>query len=112
MIESDEYCEQICQEWWRRVSRTVAPYQFDELIAVVAADMGRPEIDPPSFRKRNFDAWTKHLAVLSEDADVQLEARKLVENAMLTVIPDVLPITGKDIIRELQLDQAHSSAHS
>jgi hypothetical protein len=104
MIESDEYCEQICQEWCRRVSRTVAPHQFDELIAVVGTDMGRPEIDPPSFRKRNFDSWTKHLALLSEAADVQLEARKLVENAMLTVIPDVLPITGKDIIQELQIE--------
>ena len=104
MIESDEYCNQICQEWWRRVSRTVAPYQFDELIAMVAADMGRSEIDPPSVRKRNFDAWTKHLALISTDADVQLEARKLVENAMLTVIPEVLPITGKDIIRELQIE--------
>ena len=104
MIESDEFCEQICQEWWRRVSRTVAPYQFDELIAVAAADMGRPELDPPSFRKGKFDAWTKHLALLSEDADVHLEARKLVESAMLTLIPEVLPITGKDIIRELQIE--------
>jgi hypothetical protein len=104
MIESDEYCDQICQEWFRRVSRTVAPYQFDELIAVVGTDMGRPEIDPPSFRKRNFDSWTKHLALLSEDADVQLEARKLVENAILTLIPDVLPITGRDIIQELQIE--------
>jgi hypothetical protein len=104
MIESDEYCEQICQEWQRRARRSIPPHQFDELIAVVAADMGRPEIDPPSLRKRNIDAWTKHLALLCEDADVQLEARKLVEHAMLTVIPDVLPITGKDIIEELQVE--------
>jgi hypothetical protein len=102
-IESDEGCKQICEEWRLRVSRTLAPYQFDELISVVAADMGRPEIDPASLRKRHYDQWVKHLGLLNEEADVRLEARKLVENAILTAIPDILPITGKDLISEFQI---------
>ncbi len=102
-IEADESCTQICDEWRLRVSRTLAPYQFDELISIVAADMGRPEIDPAALRKRHYDQWVKHLALLNEDADVRLEARKLVENAILTAIPNVLPITGKDLISEFQI---------
>jgi hypothetical protein len=43
------------------------------------------------------------LALLNEDADVRLEARKLVEHAILTAIPDILPITGKDLISEFQI---------
>jgi hypothetical protein len=102
-IESDESCTQICDEWRLRVSRTLAPYQFDELISIVAADMGRPEIDPSALRKKHYEQWIKHLALLNEEADVWQEARKLVENAILTAIPHVLPITGKDLIAEFQI---------
>jgi hypothetical protein len=102
-IEADESCAQICDDWRLRVSRTLAPYQFDDLISIVAADMGRPEIDPAALRKRHHDQWVRHLGLLNEDADVRLEARKLVEHAILTAIPDILPITGRDLISEFQI---------
>jgi hypothetical protein len=68
---------------------------------MAAVDMGRSEIDPVAVRKKHYDQWTKHLALLNDDADIRIEARKLVEHAILTAIPDVLPITGYDLIAEL-----------
>jgi len=103
-VEAAEAREEICKDWRLRASKNLLPHQFDDLIAQVAADMGKPEIDPSVFRKRHYDQWSKHLGLLSEGTDVLVEARKLVEHALLTVIPDTLSITGTDVIKELQIE--------
>ncbi len=103
-IEVDEAREEICKDWRLRASRNLLPHQFEDLIAQVAADMGKTEIDPVGLRRRFYDQWSKHLGLLNEGVEVLVEARKLVEHALLTVIPDTMPITGKDVISELQIE--------
>jgi hypothetical protein len=102
-IEADESCENICREWQVRIKRNFPPYMFDDLIVKAAVDMGRDGIDAVSLRKRNYDAWQKHMSLLRDGVDFEAEARKLVEHAIMSLVPKVLPITGKDLMTEFGL---------
>lgn len=102
-IEADESCESICREWHVRIKRYFPPYMFDDLILKAAVDMGRDGIDAVSLRKRNYDSWQQHMSLLKDGVDFEAEARKLVEYAMLSLAPKVLPITGKDLMAEFAL---------
>jgi hypothetical protein len=100
-IEQDESREEICRAWRLRIERYHPPHAFDELIAIVAADMGRDHLDPVRLRRQFYDKWTQDLRLLTVGYDFAIEARKLIEHALLTVTTRVLPITGHDIIQEL-----------
>ena len=100
-IEQDESREEICREWVFRIERYHPPHQFEVLISEVAADMGRDNIDPVQLRTRFYNRWTGELSLLGPGYDFEVEARKLIEYALLTLATPVLPITGKDIIEVL-----------
>src|ERR1017187_662454 len=102
-IEADESREVICREWAFRLARFYPPHVFDELIGKVAIDMGRDGIDALALRKRFYDSWTKQPGLLRDDVNFEAEARKLIEHAILTMVPKVLPITGKDLMEEFGL---------
>ena len=98
-IERDESCLQIMLDWRFRIKRTHPPHEFDRIIAVVVADMGREKLNPSLLRKRYYDKWTKELKMLQGDYNFDIEARKLVEAVLLTETSRVLPITGADIMQ-------------
>jgi hypothetical protein len=100
-IEQDESREEICRAWQFRIERYHPPHAFDELIAIVAADMGRDHLDPVRLRRQFYDKWTQELTLLIVEYEFAIEARKLIEHALLTAITSVLPITGHDIMQEL-----------
>ena len=102
-IEQDESCEQITREWDFRRNRYHPPHEFDRLIAQVGADMGRENIEPIRLRKRFFEKWIKELDLLQGNYDFEIEARKLIEHALLVETTPVLPLTGDDIMREFNL---------
>ena len=83
-IEKDESRGQICREWLFRIRRYHPPHAFDELISRVAADMGRDGIDPIRLRGRFYDRWVQDLSLLQADYEFEVEARKLIERAILT----------------------------
>jgi len=83
-VEADEACDEILRGWARQISRSLEPHEFDELISIVANDMGRTELDPVALRKRHYHRWSEHIRLLREDTDVLSEARKLVEYVLLT----------------------------
>ena len=97
-IEGDESREGICRDWDLRIKRNHPPEEFDGLIAEVAADMGRESIDPVRIRVRFYDQWEQELGLLRTEYDFRAEARKLVEQVLLSSVTPVLPITGKDIM--------------
>lgn len=101
-IEQDESREQIVQQWEIRRSRYHPPHQFDGLISKVAADMGREALDSVVLRKRFYDKWTQELQMLRGDYDFEIEARKLIEHALLHETKRVLPVTGRDILSEFE----------
>ena len=102
-IEQDESCGEICREWLFRIKRYHPPHAFDELISIVAADMGREAVDVVRLRTRFYDKWTQELHLLEPDYEFEIQARKLIEYALLTVTTPVLPITGKDIMEDFDI---------
>jgi hypothetical protein len=100
-IEQDESREEICRTWQFRIERYHPPHAFDALIAVVAADMGRNHLDPERLRRQFYNKWVQDLRLLTGSYEFAIEARKLIEHALLTVTTRVLPITGYDIMQEL-----------
>jgi len=102
-IEQDESREQILRDWDFRRNRYHPPYEFDELISIVAADMGRGALDHVRLRKRFYDKWIKELQLLQGDYDFKVEARKLIEHVLLNETTAVLPITGNDIMQEFSI---------
>lgn len=102
-IEGDESKEEICREWVFKVSRYHPPESFDELIFRVAADMGRDQIEPVRLRRRYHEKWVEELSLLKPGYDFETEARRLIEHALLFGSTPVLPIDGRDIIEEFQI---------
>ena len=102
-MEKDESRQAICDRWLFRRKRHHEPDQFDELIPVVATDIGRDYIDVIAFRRRYYDRWIAQLRALSSDYNFTIEARKLIEDSLLKDVTSVLPITGADILDGFRL---------
>lgn len=102
-IEMDESVIQIVDQWNFARNRYHPPHEFDNLIAIVSADMGRDSLDVIRVRKQYYDKWVKELQLNQGDYDFQFEARRLIEHTLLNEMTRVLPITGKDIIDEFKI---------
>lgn len=103
LIEQDESRENILQQWRICRERYHPPYEYDRLISIVAADMGREKINAVRLRSRYYDKWTKELELQQGSYDFEVEGRKLIEHVLLTETTPILPITGKDIIDEFNV---------
>jgi len=103
-IEKDESREVICNEWKFRRNRYHPPHQFETLVSTIASDMGHEYIDPERLVRRNYDKWTQSLRAFSSEYIFEVEARKLIENAILADLMNLMPITGEDVIREFNLE--------
>ena len=104
LMEKDESKDLICNDWRFRRSRYHPPHQFEALVAAIATDMGHEYIDPERLVRRNYEKWAQSLRAFSSDYDFESEARKLIENAILTDLSSLMPITGKDIIQEFGVE--------
>jgi len=102
-IEQDESRNQILNEWDFIRKRYHPPHEFDNLISKVAADMGRGNLDAVRLRKRFYTEWVKELDLLRGNYDFEVEARKLIEHALLQKMIPALPITGHDILNEFNV---------
>lgn len=102
-IEADEEREWICAQWESRLDRDWPAHRYHYLIGVVATDLGRGELDPIRFYERHADEFREALRLADDDADLELEARRLVERALLAATVRVLPITGADVMQQFSL---------
>jgi hypothetical protein len=102
-VEHDNDRELILRQWEDRIERDWPAHRYHELIATVAADVGREALDPVAFFSRHASTISEGMRLLREDCDFHIEARKLVERAMLSETSSVLPITGKDLMEALQI---------
>jgi hypothetical protein len=101
-ISIDESRAEILRQWAFRRSRYHPQHEFDGIIAMVASDLGRDGIRPKNFSNRHYSRWLRELEV-KENYDFDLEARKLVERAMLEDTQPQMPITGRDIMQEFSI---------
>ena len=102
-IKDDESSAEIVREWEFRRNRYHPPFEFDKLIEEVAADMGRENIDATRLRNHFYDEWVKELELRQGNYDFKVEARKLIEHALLSETTPVLPITGYDIMKTFNI---------
>ncbi len=102
-IEKDDSRDAIVEEWDCLRKRFHPPHEFDKLIEVVAADIGRDKLDIVRFRKKYYSDWVKELELLDGTYDFKQEGRRLIEHAFMESLTPSLPITGKDIMKEFGL---------
>ena len=100
-IESSEFRDTILTQWRRELDRHHDAFEFDGIVEIVCADLGHKALDTVAFRNRNLAAWRKRIDRLDDGFDFEYEARRMVEDAILSEWPRLLPITGTDIIKEL-----------
>ena len=60
--------------------------------------MGRGLIDSSKMCKKFYNDWNKALELLKPGYIFEVEARKLIENTLLTEMKSVMPIIGLDIM--------------
>lgn len=101
-VKNSEARDEIVVEWAGRLDRHLDLYQMEEIVSVVVNDIGRQGLDPARLSRRHYDLWSKDLRHCSDDAEIKVEARRLIE-ATLLAGPTVLPIDGSDLLRELCL---------
>lgn len=101
LIEVDEFCRSIVDEWNVRSSRNHQPYEFDKIIEVVASEFGLEYFDVIKFRKQNAEMWLRELQLRLGVFDFQVESRKLIERDIIR--KPVLPITAIDIMERFNI---------
>lgn len=100
-IRKDESKDAIIEEWAQRCSRGLPPHVFDQLVEQGMGRLGLPFLDPVRVRSFHYDKWNATLRLLSEAADLQLEAQRLVDGSLLDEWKNYCPIDGDDVIRRL-----------
>lgn len=106
-IEKDESRDAILNEWSFQHHRHPPPHEFDSLISEIAYDMGRENLNVARLRNRFYKKWCDELKLLHGTYDFKVEARKLIEHAFLIEMTPVLPITGRDIMSELNIPRGN-----
>ena len=99
-INRDESREFIIGQWTLRLNRFHPKHEFQAIVEKVIHDFGQPWLDAYQIADRNYDKWCRALKYGAEDYVFELEARKLVEQTLLSDFESLLPITGEDIMRE------------
>ena len=100
-IENSEFRETILTQWRRELDRHHDAAEFDSIVEIVCTDLGHESMDVVAFRNRHLGLWRKRIDQLHDGFDFEYEARRLVEDALLSEWPKMPPITGTDIIKEL-----------
>ena len=100
-IESSEFRDTILTQWRRELDRYHDAADFDSIVEIVCTDLGHDAMDVVAFRNRHLAAWRKRIEQLHDGFDFEYEVRRMVEDALLSEWPRLLPITGADIIKEL-----------
>ena len=100
-IEGSDFRDTILTQWKREMDRHHDTAEFDRVVQVVCSDLGHEALGAVAFRNRHLAVWRKRMDQLQDGFDFEFEARRLVEDALLSEWPRLLPITGTDIITEL-----------
>ncbi len=111
-IEGSEFRDTILTQWRRELDRHHDPAEFDNIVEIVCTDLGHEAINVVAFRNRHLAAWRKRIEQLHDGFEFEYEARRLVEDALLSEWPKLLPITGTDIIKELGIPAGRDVRHA
>ena len=102
-VERDESSGTIVAQWSSRLSRYHPVHEFEKLVAIVINDMGQASLDARRISARHYEKWNKDLRFRSENYVFEEEARKLIEQTLLSEDELPLPISGQDVMRSLNI---------
>ena len=102
-IERDESSNMVTGQWTVRLNRHHPKHQFQELVSVIIHDFGQDSLDATRLTDRYYDKWSSDLRSRSIDYVFEEEARRLIEQTILSDADLPLPITGNDIMREFNI---------
>ena len=102
-IERDESADAIVEQWSVRLKRFHSKHEFQNLVAIVIHDMGQDSLEPSRLTERFYDKWNKSLQFMSVDYIFEQEARRLIEQTLLSETESPQPVTGEDIMREFSI---------
>lgn len=93
--------------WKNRLERHVEPFEYDELVEIIAKDIGLDNIDPVKVREKNYDKWNDKLKILKDLKRKNEYMRSMLEATLINVDNLPLPINGKDIMEQFNLNPGH-----
>ena len=99
-IERDESSRLIVEQWTVRLSRYHPKHEFENLVSIVIHDIGQDSLDPIHLTERYYDQWSRSLRFRSEDYVFIEDARRLIEQTILSEAELVSPLSGPDIMKE------------
>lgn len=102
-IEGDSDRDVVCQQWEDRLNRDWPAHRYHNLIAVAASDLGRTSLDPVVFYQRYGQHIRDAISLLSDESNLETEARKQIELLLIRETLATLPITGTDVIETFQI---------
>ena len=97
-IERDESPGVITQQWLGRLSRYHPRHEFEALVAIVIHDLGQDFLDVGRITARFYDKWSSDLLSRSADYVFEEEARRLIEQTILSEAELPPPISGQDVM--------------
>lgn len=93
------------REWRRCLERNWPVASFDPLIEDAAQRIGRFALKTVAFRNRHVARWRKALDLLEDGFDFEREATLLIEKTLLDDDSSVLPVSARDLMDEIGLEQ-------
>lgn len=103
-ISQDQYAVDVIARWEHRVNRFLAPFEWDFIIERAVFDMGLHSFRVKRFREVNLVKWNADLSIWSGETNSENCARAIVEESLVNSKNMPLPITGKDIIEEFDVE--------
>ncbi len=103
LLSKDESYPYIIQIWLSRINRQISPHEYDDIIEQVLYDFGQKNLDTGKIRKVHIQKWNRKLKARGFQADLKKEARCLVEQTLMDDENIPIPVNGKDIIEELNI---------
>lgn len=100
-IQKHEHKDLILRDWDRKVKRNHSIYEFEKIFNRVKSNFGLTSLDSLTYCKKNHSEWLKKIDELNDEYDFEYEAQRIIELS-ITINP-IIPLTGNDIIKELQL---------
>lgn len=98
-VERDESRMTVVGQWQLRLNRHHSRQEFEGIVSVVARDLGQDSLDVSRICDRYYDKWNRSLLLRTGGYDFRFEARKLVEQTLLSDTDLPLPISGEDVMQ-------------
>jgi hypothetical protein len=102
-IKTDEFSEDLINLWISRNRMNYSRIDWENILNIVARDLGMEYYRLGDLSNKYLQKWNKQIAMVRDDFDFKYEARRIIELSIINDNNLPLPLTGEDIIKELNI---------